>query len=163
MLNFVITNDHVWSFRLNLLLSQSSLIYNTCATRMIRMQHKCNLSDTSEPQVWHECDVSETRTTRVWHELYTNDTSATRVEIFDFHSNTSKNIFSHPYNYYMVSARFLGEEQFHSKNYLLEPHGKMRLKSAPQKLNFLIAKAISKSYALDCSDKCPCTFPHSYA
>ena len=42
----------------------------------------------------------------------------------------------------MVSARFLGEEQFHSKNYLLEPHGKMRLKSAPQKLNFLIAKAI---------------------
>ena len=39
----------------------------------------------------------------------------------------------------------------------------MRLKSAPQKLNFLMTKAISKSYTLDCSCKCPCTFSHSYA
>ena len=29
-------------------------------------------------------------------------------------------------------------------------HAKMRLKSAPQKLNFVIAKAISKSYTVDC-------------
>ena len=28
---------------------------------------------------------------------------------------------------------------------------KMRLKSAPQKLNFLMAKDISKNYTLDCS------------
>ena len=28
---------------------------------------------------------------------------------------------------------------------------KMRVKSAPQKLNFLMAKDISKSYTLDCS------------
>ena len=66
----------------------------------------------------------------------------------------------------MASERLQGEEQFHSKNQLLEmllSHAKMHLKSAPQKLNFLMAKAISKSYTLDCSCKCPCTFPHSYA
>ena len=47
----------------------------------------------------------------------------------------------------MASEILQGEEQFHSKNYLLEmprSHAKMRLKSAPQKLNFLIAKDISK-------------------
>ena len=52
----------------------------------------------------------------------------------------------------MTSERLQGEEQFHSKNYLLEmprSHAKMRLKSAPQKLNFLMAKDISKSYTLD--------------
>ena len=66
----------------------------------------------------------------------------------------------------MASERLQGEEQFHSRNYLLEMprfHAKMHLKSAPQKLNFLIAKAISKSCTRDCSCKCPCTFPHSYA
>ena len=65
----------------------------------------------------------------------------------------------------MLSERLQGEEQFHSKNYVLEIsrfHVKMRLKSAPQKLNFLIAKALSKSCTLDCSCKCPCTFPHNY-
>ena len=84
---------------------------------------------------------------------------------FDFDNDTSKNIFSHPYIYYMASERLQGEEQFHSKNYLLEMsrfHAKMRLKSAPQKLNFLMTKAISKSCTLDCSCKCPCTFPHNY-
>ena len=73
---------------------------------------------------------------------------------FDFDNDTSKNIFSHPYIYYTASERLQGEEQFHSKNYLLEmprSHAKMRLKSAPQKLNFLMAKDISKSYTLDCS------------
>ena len=66
----------------------------------------------------------------------------------------------------MASERIQGEEQFHSKNYLLEMsrfHAKMSLKSAPQKLNFLIAKAVSAIYTLDCRCKCPCTFPHSYA
>ena len=39
----------------------------------------------------------------------------------------------------MASERLQGEEQFHSKNYVLEMslfHAKMRLKSAPQKLKF---------------------------
>ena len=54
----------------------------------------------------------------------------------------------------MASERLQGEEQFHSKNNLLEmpcSHAKMHLKSAPQKLNFVTVKAISKSYTLDCS------------
>ena len=54
----------------------------------------------------------------------------------------------------MASERLQGEEQFHSKNYFLEmpcSHAKLCLKSAPQKLNFLMAEDILKSYSLDCS------------
>ena len=110
----------------------------------------------------HECDTSDMSQT----ECYTNDTSATRVKNFDFDSDTSKNLFLHPYIYYMASQRQQREEQFHSKNYLLEMpcfHAKMRLKSAPKKLDFLMTKAISKPCTPDCSCTCPCTFPHSYA
>ena len=85
---------------------------------------------------------------------------------FDFDNDTGKNIFSHAYIYYMASERLQRKEQYHTKNYLLEMfcfYAKIRLKIAPQKLNFLIAKAISKSCTLDRSCKCPCTFPHSYA
>ena len=85
--------------------------------------------------------------------------SPTRVKNFDFHNNTSKNIFSHPYICYTASEKLEGEEQFHSKNYFFE----MRLNSAPQKLNFLIEKAASKGRILDCSYKRPCTFPLNYA
>ena len=45
----------------------------------------------------------------------------------------------------MASERLQGDEQLHSKKYLLEmPRSlaKMRLKSAPQKLNLLMAKDI---------------------
>ena len=84
----------------------------------------------------------------------------------DFDNGTSKNIISHPYIYYMASERLQGEEQIHTNNYLLEMspfHAKMRLRSVPQKLNFLMAKAITKRCTLDCGCKCPCTFPHKYA
>ena len=100
----------------------------------------------------------------VRHEFYTNNTSATRLEDFDFDNDTGKNIFPHRYIYYMANERLQGEEQFHTQNYLLEMsrfHAKIRLKSASQKLNFLMAKAISKSCTLNCSCKCPCTFSHS--
>ena len=65
----------------------------------------------------------------------------------------------------MGGERLQGEEQLHTKNCLLEMsrfHAKMRLKSAPQKINFLMAKAISKSCSPDCSCKYPCTISHSY-
>ena len=132
-------------------------------TRATPMHHEC---DTSFTQVQHQWDRNDTSATQVRHECYTNDTSATRQKNFDFDNDTGKHIFSHPYIYYMASERLQGEEQFDTKNYLLEMscfHTKMRLKSAPQKLNFLMAKAISKSCTLDCSSKCPCTFSHSYA
>ena len=91
----------------------------------------------------HECYTNDTSATQVRRACYKNDTSETRVKHFDFDNDASKNIFSHPYIYYMASERLQGEEQFHTKNYLLEMsrfHAKMRLKSAPQKLNFLMAK-----------------------
>ena len=91
------------------------------------------------------------------HERHECDT----CEKFYFDSDTSKNIFLLPYICYIASERLRGEEQFHSKNYLLEMlcfHGKMCLKSAPQNLDFLMTKDISKSCTLDCSCKCPCTF-----
>ena len=100
------------------------------------------------PHERQECDTSEIRATRVRHKCYTNDTSAartTRVRNFDFDNDTSENIFSHPYISYMANERLQGEEQFHSKNYILEMpryHAKMHLKSASQKLNFVMAKAI---------------------
>ena len=128
---------------------------DTSATLTTQMQQECNTSNTSA-----------TRTTRVRHEYYTNDTSATQVKNFDFDNDMGKNIFLHSYIYYMASERLQGEEQFHTKNYLLEMsffHVKIRLRIAPQKLNFLMAKAISKSCPLDCSCKCSCTLPHSYA
>ena len=75
---------------------------------------------------------------------------------FDFESSTNVKIFSDPYIYYVTSERLQGAEQFHFRSYLLEipcSHSKMRLKSEPQKLVFVIAKATSKSYSLDCSCK----------
>ena len=54
----------------------------------------------------------------------------------------------------MANERLQGKEQFYFKNCFSEmppSHAKMRLKSAPQKLNLVIAKATSKSYTLDCS------------
>ena len=68
----------------------------------------------------HEWDTSDTSATQVRHKRYTNNTSATWVKIFDFDSDTSKNIFLHPYIYYMASERLWEEGQFHSKNYHLE-------------------------------------------
>ena len=109
---------------------------------------------TRATRVRHECDMSATQTIPVRHECYMSDTNATRVKNFDFDNETSENIFSHPYIYYMASERLQVEEQFHFKNYLLVMchfHAKMRLKSAPQKMNFSMAKDISKSYTLDCS------------
>ena len=67
---------------------------------------------------------------------------------FDFHNGTCKTIFSHPHIYYVASERIQGEEQFHSNTISLETihsHSKMRLTSAPRKLKFLMAKAISQS------------------
>ena len=93
------------------------------------------MSETQATRVRHKCDTSATRTTRGRHECYTNDTSATQVKNFDFNNGTGKNIFSHPYIYYMASERLQGEEQFHTKNYLLEMsrfYAKMHLKSAPK-------------------------------
>ena len=72
---------------------------------------------------------------------------------FDFDKDTSENSFPQPYMSYMANERLQGEGQFHSKSYLLKMlrcHAKMRLKSALQKLNFIIAKAIRMLYIRLC-------------
>ena len=149
----------IWQIWEPLTLSQhrSSLIYNT-STRHER--HECHTRATLATLVWHSWANT------IQHKCYINDVSATWVKNFDFDNDASKNIFSPPYIYCMASERLQGEEIFHSKKKLLEmpgSHAKMRLKSAPLKLNFLMAKAISKSYTRDCSCKCPCMFLNSYA
>ena len=75
---------------------------------------------------------------------------------FDFDNNTSENIFPHPCIYYIACERLQGEEQFDFKNYFLEKprsHAKMSLKSVPQKLDFEMAKAVSKRFTLSSSCK----------
>ena len=123
---------------------RSSLIHNKSARYE---QHECDTSETRTTRVQHECDASVSRTTQEQHECHTNDTGVTRAKSFDFNNDTSENLFSHRCNCYMASERLQGEEQFHSKNYLLEmlrSYRKMRLKYAPQKPNFVMAKAISR-------------------
>ena len=86
-------------------------------------RHERDTSDTSATrarQERHEYDASATGTTQVLHKCYTNDTSATSVKNFDLDNDTSKNIFSYPYIYYVASESLQEEEQYHSKNRLLE-------------------------------------------
>ena len=112
-------------------------------------RHDCDTSETRAKRVRHECNTSATRTTQVQHECDTNDTSVARAKNFDFDNDTSGNILA-----IWQMKDYKEKEQFHSKNCLLEmsrSHAKMRLKSAPQKLNIVMAKGISKSYTLDCS------------
>ena len=128
------------------------------ATRSTRIQHEFHTSDTNATQMrhkQHECDANATRKTRVRHDWKILILLTARVKAI-----------SHPYIYYMASERLQGWEQFHTKTSLLKMsrlHAKMRLKSAPQKLNFLMTKAILQRRTLGCSCKCPCTLPHSYA
>ena len=61
----------------------------------------------------------------------------------------------------MASEGLQGEEQFHSKNKLLEMpsfHAKMRLKSAPQKLNILMANAVKRKKEMGKKKKRNSTF-----
>ena len=100
------------------------------------MQHKRQEHNTRATQMRHKR-----------HECYTKDASATRVKDLNFDNDASENTFSYPYIVYMANERLEEVEQIHSKNYLLEmprSHAKMSLKSAPQKLNFVMAKDISK-------------------
>ena len=113
-------------------------------------------SDTSATQMQHEWHKQHTSKTRVRHKRH----ESTQEKNFDFDNYISENIFSHPCIYYMASKRLQGEEQFQAKSYVLEmpcSHAKIHLKSAPQKLNFVMGKAILKSCTLDCSCNCLCT------
>ena len=135
--------------------------YSTLSPSYFILKHNCQTRATWLRHKWHKCNTKA----NVWHECNATSTMATPVKNFDFDNDTSENIFSHPCITYMANKKLQRQEQFHSKNYLLEMlrfHAKMHLKKAPQKLSFVMAKAISDSYTLDCSCKFSCTFPHSY-
>ena len=85
-----------------------SRLQHECQTQVTRVRHerhKCNTSATLATRVRHKCGMSATLTTQVRDECYTNDTSETHVKNFDFNNDKSKNIFSHPYIYYMATER----------------------------------------------------------
>ena len=72
---------------------------------------------------------------------------------FDFDNDSSEKTIFTSGICYIENERSQAEVKFHSKNYLLEmtrSHTEMPLKSAPQNLNFVMARAISKIYKLDC-------------
>ena len=110
---------------------------------------------------WEECNASETQATQVRHEYYTNEKSAnllilimTRVETY-YHTHI---LAIWQMKDYKERSSFILRTNFWKVS-----HAKMRLKSVPQKLNFAMAEAISKSYTLDCCYKWLCIFRHSYA
>ena len=125
---------------------RSSLIYNTST------KHKR-----------HECDTSATR---VRHECYKNNKSVARMKKIDLITIRVKTYFHTP-----IFTIWQVKDYKETNNFITKAtfwklpcfHAKMRLKNAPQKLKFLMTKAISKSQTLDCSCKCPCMLLHSYA
>ena len=132
---------------------------NSCFNEILKTkpQMYCHLSSpvftvvivTIQSILQHKC---QTGVTRVRHEQKVLILITTRVR--------------HPNISYIANERLEGKKQFHSKNCISEmprSHAKMRLKSGPHKLNFVMTKAISNNYTLDCSCKCTCTFPYSYA
>ena len=129
-----------------------------------RVTDTSNTNTTRTTRVIQEQHKWDTTATRVLHERHKCDTSVIQVKNFDFDNDKSENIFLYHYSSYKVNERLQGQKQFHSKTAFwkcLVPC--LGLKSTPQKVNFVMAKAIPKSYTLDCSCKFLYTFLHSYA
>ena len=111
-----------------------------------------NTSATRVQHDRHECDTSAKQTARLRHKKKKLNLITRRVKTY-FHTP--------------ILAIWLMKDYKERNNFILRFTFsicivQMRLKRAPQKLNFVIAKAISKSCTLDCSCKYPCTLPHSY-
>ena len=119
-------------------------------------------SDNNATRVQHKCGTSATRTTRVRHKCYTNDTSE---KTFDFDNYGSKNMFHIPIftiwqvKDYKERSNFILSTTFKNASFAYQNE----FEKCPQKLEFLMVRAISKSYTLDCSCKSPCAYPHSCA
>ena len=159
--------DNQSIYQITIVLQRSSLISNTSATRATRMQQEYDTRNTIATRViheQHECDTSATRVLHKWHECDSSAARTARVKNLDFVTTGVKTCF-HTLIFTIWHAKDY-KEKSNFKNYFLEIslfHVKMRLKSEPQKLIFLMEKATSKSCTPHCSYKCPCTFPHSYA
>ena len=95
--------------------------------KVIRIPGKSNMSATWVTRAQHEWDKRNTSATWVlhkWHESYTNDTSATQVrhewKILVLITTPVKTHFHSRYIIYIANERLEGEEQFHSKDCLLQ-------------------------------------------
>ena len=126
----------------------------TSAIRTARVQHECDTSDTSATRVLHvrrECDTSTTRTTRERHKREFLILITTRVKTY-FHipilAVWQMKDYKERINFILRNTSFPCQNAF---------------EKCITKMNFVMAKAISKSYTLHCRCKCPYTFPHSYA
>ena len=114
------------------------------------LQRECQ---TRATWVWHEWDTIDTSATQVRHECYTNETNATRVKNVDFDNDLCKNI-STPF--YLLYGKWKTSRKG-TISFQELPFGNASFpcqsvfKSVPQKLNFLMAKAISECCTLDCS------------
>ena len=133
---------------------------DTSATLATRMWHECETSSTRPTQVRHEQHDCNTSVTWVRHKC---DTSAAQVrqewKILVVITTRVKTYCHTP-----IFTIWQVKDYKQSNNFILRTKFwkcPVRLKSTPQKLNFLMAKAISKSYTLHCSCICPFTFPHS--
>ena len=101
------------------------------------------LYNTSARHERHECDTNYTSATRVRHERYECDTSVTRVLLKRHECDTIATQINH-----MTKERFQGEEQFYSKNYLLEmsrSHAKMHIQKCATKTELCNGKSYIKN------------------
>ena len=103
---------------------RSSLTYNTSETLMRHEQQ--------------ECDTSDTLTTWARHECYTNDTSATRVKNFNFVTTRVKTYFHNLLFTIWQLKDYKERTNFILRTAFWKCIFSMRLKGAPQKLNFLM-------------------------
>ena len=136
----------------------SSIPYNTSARHK---QHERNTRNTSVTRLWHKWDSYNRNVAWVLHERRECDTSQKSLILVTAWVKT--------YFYTPILAIWQMKYCKKSNNFLLRTIlwkclvFKMRLKIAPQKLNFVMGKATSKCYTLDYSCKGSCTFPQSYA
>ena len=93
------------------------------------------------------------RKLRVRDEFCTNDTSVARVKNFDFDNDTSENFHT------LVLSTWQMNDYRDRNNFTLKYQNAFDTCTT----NFVMDKAISKSYTLASSYKCLCTYPHSYA
>ena len=135
---------------------------DTNATRETRVQQEWDTSDTSATQVQRECYTKDKSATRVLHEQHECDTSE---KILILITTRVKTYFHIPIFTIWQVKDYKERNHFIINTTFSKPHShpKMRLKSAQKKLDFVMVKAITKSYTLDYSCKFPCTSPHSYA
>ena len=122
------------------------------ATRVKQVRHECNTSALLVLHERHECDTSATQMTRVKKLLIlitTGVKTCFHIPIFTIWQVKD----------YKERNNFILSTTFKNASFAYQN----KFEKCPQKLEFVMVRAISKSYTLDCSCKSPCALPHSCA